>query len=157
MYPEQEARRAILRNLKHRLEDRDAYSSLELDLRLRGEVSSIAEDCGLSLEEAARILRMLAEERYIHAEFGSPTGMYSFNMVKVYDLLDRGRIEIGDLPDPQERFVAGLEKAIAAIRADQTLSDETKERRIRLAQGAIDFVRETGSHVAANIIAGGLT
>src|SRR5829696_2023604 len=101
MYPEQEARRAILRNLKHKLEDREAYSSLELDLRLRGEVSSIAEDCGLSLEEAARILRTLAEERYIHAEFGSPTGMYAFNMVKVYDLLDRGRIEIGTCRTPK--------------------------------------------------------
>ncbi len=120
MYPEKEARQAILRNLKRRLEDHEEYMHFDLFLRV-GEISEIAEEAGLSPEETARILRTLAKERYIHAEFSSPTGMYSFNVVRVYDLLDRGRIEIGDLPDPRAEMTALLDNLAEAIR---TLNDE---------------------------------
>lgn len=152
-YPEQEARRAILRNLKHRLEDRVAYRSLELVLQLRREVSKIAEETDLSLEETARILRTLAQESYIHAEFGSPTGMYSFNMVKVYDLLDRGRIEIGELPDPQAEMTALLDNLAEAIR---TLNDEeAPPEQKKVAERAVNelkhFLRGLPSGVATEL------
>ncbi len=154
-YPELEARRTVLRGIKRRLEDDTSYVHLELFMRLRPEVSQIADEAGLSLEQAARIIRTLAEERYIDAELGNATGLYAFTSVKVYDLLDRGRIEIGDLLDPRERLIAGFEKAIEAVREDLALPDEEKERKISLAQQGIAFLRETGSQVLAGLILGG--
>ena len=65
-------------------------------------------------------------------------------------------MEIGDLPDPQEKLISGFEKAIENIREDPTIPEETKEQRIGLARQAIAFVRETGSQVAAHIIMGSI-
>ena len=58
--------------------------------------------------------------------------MYSFNVVIVYDLLDRGRIEIGDLPDPQAEMTDLLDNLAEAIR---TLNDDSQSPGISVPGG----------------------
>ncbi len=69
-------------------------------------------------------------------------------MVFVRGLHAKGLRSIGELPDPQESFAAGLEAAIRAIREDDGIPGPEQERRIDVLEEA----KQIGRPLTVDII-----
>jgi hypothetical protein len=75
---------------------------------------------------------------------------------QVRGLADKGLIEIGELPDPRERLILGLDAAMRSIQRDPTLTDEEKKRRIDWFEEAKIMVRTLGVETVKAIWRGDL-
>jgi hypothetical protein len=76
--------------------------------------------------------------------------------ITILALTDKGKLEIGVMPDPLQRLILGFEGTIRELEADRTLDEQEKNKRINWAQEAIALVRGLSVEVAARIITGEL-
>lgn len=106
---------------------------------------NVAELLGMSGGEAVGLLRRLSADGYVRVDFGRHS---SFGRARVESLTDKGLREIGELPDPQERFLLGLEAAIRAIREDESIPGPERSRRIDVLEEA----KQIGRPLAVDII-----
>lgn len=88
-----------------------------------------ARTLGVSGGEAVSLFRYVCRQGYVSLNPRSDISS-SFGLVIVESISNRGLLEIGELPDPQQRFLMGLEAAIQAIREDDRIDQETKEKGI---------------------------
>lgn len=98
----------------------------------------------------------LVHEGYIDADlhkevYGGPP----FTSAVVRGLTERGLVLIGELPDPQERLIEGLEANIKRFEDDASIPPERKQHLVTAGRQAVEFVREVGAQGAANILFGG--
>ncbi len=106
---------------------------------------SVADLLGMSGGETVGLLRRLGYDGYVRVDFGRSR---SFGRARVESLTDKGMREIGELPDPQERFLLGLEAAIRAIREDESIPGPGRSRRIDVLEEA----KQIGRPLAVDII-----
>ncbi len=98
----------------------------------------------------------LVHEGYIDAELKREfVGGPPFTSAVVRGLTEKGLVEIGELPDPQQKLVQGFENYIRRIEQDSSISPERKKYLMAAGRQAVEFVREVGSQGAANILFGG--
>jgi len=101
--------------------------------------SSVAKRLGVSGGEALALFRYVCNQGYVVLAPGSNLSNQA-DSVPIQYIAPAGLLEIGELPDPHARFVAGLEAAIQAIREDARMPEEEKQR-------GIDWMEE-GKQVA---------
>jgi hypothetical protein len=65
-----------------------------------------------------------------------------FLNARVEYLTEKGLREIGELPDPREELLLGLEAAIASLGEDPRLSEEEKRQKIDWLQQIVDAGRD---------------
>lgn len=102
-------------------------------------------------ERALNTFLTLVREQYIDADppiGGAKPPAPAFDMVFVRGLHEKGLRSIGELPDSQESFVAGLEAAIRAIRGDESIPNPERERRAAVFEEA----KQIGRPLAVDII-----
>lgn len=98
----------------------------------------------------------LVNEGYIDADLRREyAGGPPFSSAVVRGLTERGLIEIGELPDPQQKIIQGLEANIRRIEQDTSMGSDRKQYLIAAGRQAIEFVREVGAQGAASILFGG--
>jgi hypothetical protein len=99
----------------------------------------------------------LVDEGYINAQLQKGVlGGPAFSSALVRGLTEKGLIEIGELPDPTERLVLGLDAAIRVIQRDPTLDEEERRRRIDWFEEAKFVVRTLGVETVKAIWRGDL-
>jgi len=98
----------------------------------------------------------LVNEGYIDADLRREyAGGPPFSRAVIRGLTEKGLTEIGELPDPQQKIIQGLEANIRRIEQDTSMSPGRKQYLIAAGRQAIDFVREVGAQGAATILFGG--
>lgn len=96
-------------------------------------------------QQLNRFIR-LVNEGYIDADLKREfVGGPPFTSAIVRGLTERGLIFIGELPDPQQRLIQGLEANIGRIEEDTSLPNERKKYLAAAGRQAVEFVREVGS------------
>ncbi len=139
-YPQHTNAQKMLDRLNQELVETHAQGEVEVRLRLvygppqsgvhvHRTGADIAQDVGINGAEAVSLNSRLDADGYINISWDRHPGA-TMRSVVLEHLTDRGLIEIGELPDPQQRFFMGLEAAIRAIREDDRLSQEEKKRGI---------------------------
>lgn len=103
----------------------------------------VAHLLSVSDAQAVRLFRYVCREGFVHVSPQSDLSR-SHSLVSVENISDSGLLEIGELPDPQQRFLMGLEAAIQAIREDDRIPYEEKKRGIEWA--------EEGKHLARPLV-----
>ncbi|QIN80966.1 hypothetical protein GBA65_21135 (plasmid) [Rubrobacter marinus] len=91
--------------------------------------NSAAGPLGVSGAEAVALLRYVADEGYVRLGRGSRLSGYT-GLVTVEYVTPAGLLEIGELPDPRETFLVGLEAAIRALRADARMPEDARKKGI---------------------------
>jgi hypothetical protein len=91
--------------------------------------NNAANRLGVSGGEAVGLFKYVCREGYVRLSYGSDLSK-TVDFVTVEYIAPRGLLEIGELPNPHERFLMGLEAAIQAIREDDRMSPETKKKGI---------------------------
>lgn len=109
----------------------------------------------LKVQALYRFMR-LVDEGYISAQLDTSfKGGPPFTSAQVRGLRDKGLIEIGELPNPQEHLLSGLETALREIQQDPTLGPEEKEKKLSAGREAIAFIRGLAVEVSARVLMGG--
>ncbi len=122
------------------------------------EASADADEAAAERHKAQQVnlFVRLVHEGYINADLRREfVGGPPFTSAVVRGLSERGLTEIGELPDPQEKIIRGLEANIRRIEQDPSMSPQRKEYLVAAGRQAIEFVREVGAQGAANILFGG--
>ena len=94
-----------------------------------GSGPTAAQALGVSGGESVSLFRYVCSQGCVLTSPQSDLSR-SFSMVTVESISNRGLLEIGELPDPQQRFLMGLQAAIQAIREDDRINPEDKEKGI---------------------------
>ncbi len=123
-------------------------------ISLRGTTTRLEKDLNISGAEVVSLFNRLCREEYVLADFAKSGGVEQ--TVVLHSLSTKGLIEIGDLPDPQQRFLMGLEAAIRMIRDDQSLAPEEKKRKIDWLEEGKFIIRTSGVEVAKALWRGDL-
>jgi hypothetical protein len=83
---------------------------------LLGERKDVAEELELaSGARAVSLLRRLADEGYLRLNYGSSGPNVDFPTPTMEYIPDKGLFEIGELPDPDKRFAAVIERTRDAV------------------------------------------
>ena len=116
----------------------------------------LAKELGYGGAETVRLFRWLEEEDYIRPNYGR-TGRNTETPTAVLEnLTSKGYVEIGEVPDPQERLALILEAATRAVERDEGLNEQEKKRRIDWFEEAKFVVRTFGVEVAKAVWRGNL-
>ena len=116
----------------------------------------LAGELGLSVGETVGLFRWAESEGYIRPNYGSGGREADIAIASLEHLESKGYELIGELPDPQERLALVLEAAIRAVRSDQSLTPEERQRRIDWFEEAKFVVRTFGVEVAKAVLRGDL-
>jgi DNA-binding MarR family transcriptional regulator len=100
---------------------------------------NLEKELGLRGGEIVAIFRNLEQEGYIQVSHNEHKG-FGMEVVELKNLHDKALLEIGQIPDAQQRFLSGLEAAIRTTQQDDTIPEPEKKRRI-------DWLEE-GKHLA---------
>jgi glycerate kinase len=143
-YPEQDRRERLLRGIHE-------WDLNRTDLRQPLAADRIVE-MGGGEERVLNLFLILVREGYIDADpvAGSKDKSAPFGMAYVRGLHTKGLRAIGELPNPQESLVAGIEAAIQAIREDRQIEEAEKKRRIEVLEEA----KQIGRPLAVEVIKG---
>jgi heme oxygenase len=164
MTSEIELRRLMLRGLHQRVR----AAENEDDLLVAGRTGSSVElrspdfvdlvsEANQNRVQAAKLFARLVREKFVVLE-GTPVETGGLvEIAWVSDLTDKGLAAIGELPDVQERFIAGLQAAMRQVEADDSLPEDEKQRRINWLEKGVDLAGNVGSGVLSNILSGGIT
>lgn len=90
----------------------------------------VADELELSGGETLSLFRRAISENYLGVDLEEGAMRKEFGTSALHYITDRGLAQIGELSDPQERFLLGLEAAIQAIREDDRIPEEEKRRGI---------------------------
>jgi hypothetical protein len=156
-YPELDYRRYLLRAIYERLEQ--AYENGQSALTFTvDDVSKLGEEIQLNEAKTNAKVKELADEGYLRTHVVAMAGMWGVTQaaITILALTDKGKLEIGAIPDPRQRLILGFEGTIRELEADRTLDEEEKSKRINWAQEAIALVRGLSVELAARIITGEL-
>ena len=153
-FPTRTKRQRVLININALVRRWDAEG--DLDYMIDDNImAKIAEECGLPDRELRRILAGLVTEGYLAAEVilleDDPLPIHVF----INDLTDKGLVEIGELPDAEEKLIEGLRAAIRTIEADDTLTEEEKRPKIDWLKEGIALARSLGTAAMIQILVGG--
>jgi len=118
----------------------------------QGENAALA--LGVPGGEALSLFRYVCNEELVHVSPQSDLSS-SIGIVIVEDISNRGLLEIGELPDPKERLLSGLETALRDIQLDPMLKPEEKEEKLNAGREAIEFIRGLAVEVSARVLMGG--
>lgn len=158
-YPEKEQRDSMLRLVHDWFQEQIdytprlyAYQMLERmgippDAQEAAETGVGADAVAVQQQSVQALYRFvrLVDEGFINAKLDTTIkGGPPFSSAQVRGLTNKGLIEIGEVPDPQERLILGLDAAMRSIQRDPTLTDEEKKRRIDWFEEAKFMVRTLG-------------
>ncbi len=125
--------------------DRETFETQDIDL---------GEELGFGSGETLGLFRWAETEGYIRPHYGSLGRDIQTPMGSLEHLEAEGYELIGELPNPQERLALVLESAIRAVRSDQSLTPEERQRRIDWFEEAKFVVRTFGVEAAKAILRG---
>lgn len=108
----------------------------------------LVEELHLGPGETLGLFRWAESEGYILPSYGGTSRSADFAMPTLDHLEGKGYELIGELPDPQERLVLIMESAIRAVRSDQSLTKEERQKRIDWFEEAKFVVRTFGVEAA---------
>jgi hypothetical protein len=155
-YPELDNRRHIIRAIYERLDQ--AYDRGESVLILQPEeVPELGAELGFVPAKTYAKVKELIDEGYLRARLApGHIGGLRYSLLTVESLTDRGKLEIGAIPDPRQRLIQGFEGAIREIEADPTFDEQEKRKLMDWGRETIAFVRGLSVELAARIITGEL-
>lgn len=142
-YPQLERRERLLRGIHE-------WDQNRKDLKRPLSADQIVE-MGGGEERALNLFLTLVHEQLIDADppiGGSKTSSAPFDYAFVRGLHANGLRAIGELPNPQESFVAGIEAVIRAIKEDESISEPEKARKI----DALEETKQIGRPLVTQFI-----
>ena len=168
-YPEKAQRESMLRGVYEWFQEQTDYKprlyaeqvvsmSIPLDTDRGTEPEVEVEVAATEQQKVQALYRFvsLVDEGYISAKLDtSVMGGPPFMSAQIRGLTDKGLVEIGKLPDPQGRLLAGLEAALREVQQDPTLGPEEKEEKLNAGREAIAFIRGLAVEVSARVLMGG--
>lgn len=150
-YPAWEKKLGLLRCVHAWIQKRDAADDFGAVVDM-AEVDRWASSIqGMSKTEAVYGVKQLVDEGYVTlVHMSKEITPAPWLLIVPQSLTDKGLIALGEMPDPQERFIVGLEAAIRAIREDGQMEEPEKKRRIDVLEEA----KQIGRPLAVDIIKG---
>ncbi len=149
-YPQQERMQRMLRLLYDALDGAQERGKVQLMVEFythNGGVLEISEtrqnlgdELGLSAAQAAALLRQLDRDGYIHLDYSSQGPRADFGLVTLDHFTEKGKVAIGELPEPHERLVESLD-ALAAALEREDLTPKQREQGRRVVQELGNFLR----------------
>jgi hypothetical protein len=126
-YPEQWKRERILWFVHEWIQENQAGEDLVPEISVHKIIGWGDEQEGLNGVQAVNLLKQLVEERYISVNFLDTRGDgYPWYRVAPQSLTTKGLVEIGELPNPDERFAAALARARLTIEQEPSIPEDKK-------------------------------
>jgi hypothetical protein len=160
-YPEKARRESMLWSVYDWFQQQADYTPILRFYEVEGMGIPVEAETDADTSDWQKVHRLnlfirLVNEGYIDADLRREyAGGPPFSSAVVRGLTERGPIEIGELPDPQQKIIRGLEANIRRIEQDTSMSPNRKQYLVAAGRQAIEFVREVGSQGAASILFGG--
>jgi hypothetical protein len=160
-YPEKARRESMLWSVYDWFQQQADYTPILRFYEVEGMGIPVEAETGPDTPDRQKVHRLhlfirLVNEGYIDADLRREfAGGPPFSSAVVRGLTERGLIEIGELPDPQQKIIQGLEANIRRIEQDTSMSPDRKQYLVAAGRQAIEFVREVGAQGAATILFGG--
>jgi hypothetical protein len=147
----------MLRCVHEWIEQRNAsddFGALVGIAEIEGWASTIGE---MSKVEAVYIVKQLIDEGYFTSVYEArEITPEPWTYIKPQSLTEKGLVAIGEMPNPQERLILGLQAATSAVEKDRSLSPADKKRKIDWLEEGKFVVRTLGVEVARAVWRGDL-
>jgi hypothetical protein len=151
-FPERQDRQKLLDQIHKAVEEAESTGGLGAVNVGIEDVMAWAEEEGISAAKGVRLFQQLYQEGYFAGSIGKPVfaatvrGQFyksiPFMMARIDYVTEPGLREIGQLPDPREELLMGLEAAIASVRKDPRLDEEEKRQKINWLQQIVDVGKQ---------------
>jgi hypothetical protein len=156
-YPAWEKRVALLLCVYEWIRERDAADNLKavVDGEVLKRWASGIE--GMSTTEAKYSLKQLVDEHYVTCVHMPTELSYEpFVHLVPQSLTEKGLLTIGEMPDPQERIILGVEAAMRSIQRDPTMDAAEKQQKIDWLEEFKHVVRSLTVETAKAVLRGNL-
>lgn len=152
-YPHAEKARRMITLFDAQLEEAHRCGQADVVLMMfRGEAPTgvvirepqeidVAEELGIPGGEAISLLRRLDSEGYLRLSYGEDGPRSNIPVAAVEYIPDRGLMEIGKLPQPDERLAAAFEAARDAVAVDPSVPESRKRAALDTLDKTVTLLR----------------